>query len=108
MSITPGRNLNAGRPAGARNRLSSKFLKDVLAEWEVSGPGVLRIMRIERPCEFAKLVASVIPREFVFEGNALAEMSDEEIAGLLQKLQQLQLANKHIAAEQEAPEDTRH
>jgi hypothetical protein len=83
-----------GRPQGARNKLATKFLWDLLAEWEQHGAGVLRICRIERPIEFAKIVASTLPKEFSIEPSALADLSDEDLAAGLALLQRLQL-NKH-------------
>jgi len=63
-----GSNPNAGRPAGARNKLATKFLWDLLAEWEEHGAAALRICRVEKPIEFVKVVASTLPKEFALEG----------------------------------------
>jgi hypothetical protein len=80
-----------GRPQGVRNRLSTKFLWDVLQQWEISGPAVLRIMAVERPAGFAKLVASVLPKELIVEaGGILADLSDEEIETFINRLQRTQ------------------
>src|SRR4029079_17017117 len=78
-----------GRPAGARNKLATKFLWDLLAEWEEHGPGVLRICRTEKPIEFAKIVASTLPKEFALETSALADLSDDDLAAHLLILQKL-------------------
>jgi hypothetical protein len=99
-----GYNPNSGRPAGARNKLATKFLWDLLAEWEQHGAGVLRICRIERPIEFAKIVASTLPKEFTIEPSALADLSDEDLAAGLALLQRLQL-NKHKEPEQPVQAD---
>jgi hypothetical protein len=109
--LKPGYNPNSGRPQGARNKLATKFLWDLLAEWEEHGAGVLRICRIERPIEFAKIVASTLPKEFTLEPSALAEMSDDDLAASLAVLQRLQL-NKRKAEEHRPADDenetTRH
>jgi hypothetical protein len=108
--IKGGFNPNSGRPAGARNKLATKFLWDLLAEWEQHGAGVLRICRIERPIEFAKIVASTLPKEFTIEPSALADLSDEDLAAGLALLQRLQLNKHKQESEQPAPPDetTRH
>jgi hypothetical protein len=57
---TPG----SGRQKGVRNKLSEAFLKDLHAEWERSGAGVLKILAIENPAAFAAITAKVIPTAF--------------------------------------------
>src|SRR5262249_34700876 len=52
-----------GRQEGTRTRFAKKFLEDLLKEWQEHGAAVLRIARIERPLEFARLAASCLPRE---------------------------------------------
>ena len=53
-----------GRQKGVRNKLSEAFLKDLHAEWERSGAGVLKILTIENPAVFAAITAKVIPTAF--------------------------------------------
>jgi hypothetical protein len=53
-----------GRKPGVRNRIGHRFLKDLQAEWERSGAAALKIMAKEQPSEFAKLTASLLPKEF--------------------------------------------
>src|SRR6185312_12275453 len=84
-----GSNPNSGRPAGARNKLATKFLWDLLKEWEEFGPAALRICRIEKPIEFVKVVASTLPKEFALETSALADLSDDDLAQHLLILQKL-------------------
>ena len=69
--------------------MATKFLWDLLREWEEHGPGVLRICRIEKPIEFAKIVASTLPKEFALETGALADLSDDDLAAHLLILQKL-------------------
>jgi len=97
-----------GRPAGARTRLATKFLWDLLKEWEEHGPGVLRICRIEKPIEFAKIVASTLPKEFALETGALADLSDGDLAAHLLILQKLRAravesGDKEARDEEETP-----
>jgi hypothetical protein len=111
--IQPGHNgHNTGRPQGARNKLGTKFLWDLLAEWEQHGAGVLRICRIEKPIEFAKIVASTLPKEFTFEPGAFADLSDEDLAASLAVLKRLQLGkiSSREKEEEQSPvsEETKH
>jgi hypothetical protein len=98
-----------GRPQGAKNRLQTKFLYALAEDFEAHGEGVIRICRIEKPVEYLRIIASVLPRELVLEQNVLSDMSDEDIAASLALLQKLQL-NKRAAEEQpeQSEEGTRH
>lgn len=63
----PGQSGNPkGREKGSRNKLSEDFLTDTLAEWRKSGKAALAIMAQEKPSDFCKMVAQVIPKEFIF------------------------------------------
>jgi|SRR5690242_152819 hypothetical protein len=89
-----------GRPQGARNRLSTAFLNDLLADWSEHGAGAIKIMRIERPSEYVKCVCSILPKEFALETNNLADVSDEDIAVLLATLQRMKLKRTEEAADE--------
>src|SRR5262245_30508308 len=87
----PGQSGNpAGRPAGARNRLQSGFLADVLAAWERDGKAALEIMFKEKPAEFCKMIAGLMPKEVALDVTALAAMSDEELAERLERIERLE------------------
>lgn len=61
----PGQSGNPdGRPKGSRNKLSTNFLNDCLEAWNNNGKAALRDMATEKPADFAKMVAGIIPKEF--------------------------------------------
>lgn len=71
----------AGRPRSARSKISESFLKQVYAEWEISGKAAIANMARDEPCDFVKMVASLIPKEFhvtelPFEGMTLDDVGD--------------------------------
>jgi len=68
-----------GRPPGSRNKLSEAFLKDMLAAWEQRGATAIDTFLDERPHEFVKLVASILPRHFNLKVNELDELTDEQL-----------------------------
>jgi len=83
-----------GKPRGVKNRLAGDVLSDLLQVWNEPikegsdirrGPAALRIMSRERPTEFAKLYASVLPKEYLVESVA-AELSDDELDTLIEQL----------------------
>ena len=53
-----------GRPKGSRNKLSESFLKDCRAAWKENGKDALAKMAAERPGDFAKMVAGLVPAKF--------------------------------------------
>jgi len=69
----------AGRPKGSKNAISEDFLADVSAAWKEHGVEALRQMIKEKPAEFVKTVAHLIPRDFHFQQSA-AEMPKISIA----------------------------
>ena len=70
-SFKPGQSGNpAGRPKGARNKLTESFLDTLLADFtkaaaEDASLGALAIekMRLEKPNEYAKMIASLLAKE---------------------------------------------
>lgn len=62
--IKPGevRNPN-GRPKGARHKLGQLFLETMLKDFEEHGEGVILAVRDEKPDQYLKVVASILPKE---------------------------------------------
>jgi hypothetical protein len=79
-SKSPG----SGRVKGARNKISTQFLEALAADFEANGKGVIEIMRVEKPVEYCKVIASILPKEFEITENTLATIPDEEIELLIQ------------------------
>jgi len=63
--------------------LSARFLEDVYSDWETHGLAVLKIVRRDRPQDYLKVVASLLPRDIQVAQAPLTEMSDEEIVSIL-------------------------
>ena len=51
------------RKKNPRAELQTQFLDDLAEDWKEHGKGAIRIMRIERPAEYVKVVAALMPRE---------------------------------------------
>lgn len=68
-----------GRPKGSRNKLGEAFLTDMLADWETHGVSAIAKVRDERPHEYLKVVASILPKELNIKVNELDELSDEQL-----------------------------
>ena len=87
---------HTGRPRGTRNRLAGRVFEDIFAHWcEPVAPGsnmckgqeALQSLYTRNPGEYTRLVASVLPKEFVFE-NAVGELEDDQVDELILKLRQ--------------------
>jgi hypothetical protein len=91
----------AGRPAGSRTRLCRKLLEDLFSDWQEGGIAALKIMRIERPAEYCRLMASILPKELLFENTAVTELDDNELDHMISMLRERALAARQ---EQEALE----
>ena|SRR6516165_2316998 len=72
-----------GRMKGARNRISHAFLTALMKDFEVHGEAAIKIMRIEKPVEYIKVVASVLPKEFEISDSRLQEIDDTELEALI-------------------------
>ena len=83
FQFTPATAKGGGRVKGSRNRLAAKFVADLQAEWEQHGPAVIRIARIEKPIEFLKVIASVLPKEFEIVDSRMKDLSDDELDFLI-------------------------
>jgi Family of unknown function (DUF5681) len=60
----PGQSGNpAGRPLGARARISEKLLADLADVWEASGKSVLERLAITEPGKLAQIAYGLLPRD---------------------------------------------
>jgi hypothetical protein len=81
-----GRSKTGGRAKGAKNRLSHAFLTALAEDFEQHGIETLKIARLERPIEYIKVVAGLMPKEFEIMDSRLADLSDEELDVFITKL----------------------
>lgn len=77
----PGQSGNpGGRPRGARSRLGEAFLEDLMANWELHGIETIETVRTERPQDYLKVVASILPKELNVKVNELDDLTDDQLA----------------------------
>ena len=87
-TVKPGEVRNpAGRPKGSRNKLSDAFLQALADDFEAHGKGVVEKVRTERPQDYLKIVASVMPKRMEVEDvgppRRAADLSDDELAAIV-------------------------
>jgi hypothetical protein len=56
-------NNGGGRPKGARSKLGEAFLQAVLDDFANHGVAAIQDMRAKNPGDYAKMVASILPKE---------------------------------------------
>jgi hypothetical protein len=70
----PGQSGNpGGRPKGSRNRLSEDFIRAFAEDFEVHGAAVIEEVRRERPSDYLKIAASLLPKDFELTVNTNLE-----------------------------------
>lgn len=72
--IKPGEVRNPhGRPKGSRHKLGEDFLKKLQADFAEHGEEVIKAVRGDKPDQYLKVIASVLPKE-IDAGENLAEL----------------------------------
>lgn len=77
---------NPGKPKGVKHKLQENFLKDVHAAWEEQGATAIQQMIADKPGDFVKMVASLMPKEATLNINDNSEMTDDELAERVRSL----------------------
>src|SRR5262245_4745803 len=73
-----------GRRRGARQRISTALLESIAKDFDEHGEETVNITRVERPVEYLRIVASLIPRELEITVGPLQEISDQELELLIE------------------------
>jgi hypothetical protein len=83
----PGQSGNpAGRPKGSRHKLSEDFLKALAEDFENHGKDAIERMREERPGDYIRVIASLVPKDLNLNVNEYEHWTDEQLADRLEKL----------------------
>lgn len=72
-------NIGGGRPKGSRNKLGEAFLSDLQADWEEHGIETITRVREEKPDQYLKVVASILPKELNVNVRDIDAMTNEEL-----------------------------
>ena len=75
-----------GRPKGSRNKLQEDFLSDVLDAWGEKGKEAITAMIADKPGDFVRMVAGLMPKEATLNINDHSEMTDDELAERVRSL----------------------
>lgn len=76
----PGQSGNPkGRPRGAKQKLSEEFVSALAQDWEQHGVEAIARVRKERPDQYLRVIASLVPRDIVLTSDPFDGMSDEDL-----------------------------
>jgi hypothetical protein len=105
FQFVPGHDAKGGRPIGARNRITNALLTKLADDFEAHGDAVIKIARVEKPVEYLRVIASLLPKELAINDAKVGDMTEEEIAGLLEMVRELR-AKTQAAQTPTEPEET--
>lgn len=72
-----------GRPKGSRNKLGEDFLKALQEDFQENGKAAIAEVRADRPHEYLKVIASILPKQVEIKEGAFDGISDEQLAALV-------------------------
>jgi hypothetical protein len=67
-----------------RSALYRDFVSALVEDFKTHGKTAIAIVRVERPDTYLKVIASLCPRELIYENASAAELSDTELAEMIQ------------------------
>jgi len=80
----PGQSGNpAGRAKGSRNKLGEEFLTALHNDFKENGVRAIATVRADRPHEYLKVVASLLPKQIEIKEGAFDGVSDEQLAAIV-------------------------
>ena len=78
-----------GRPKGSKHKLSEEFVAALCEDFERHGIAAIERVRVEKPADYLRVIASVIPKEITVNPNPLEDMTDEELRETLARVNAL-------------------
>lgn len=86
----PGQSGNpAGRPKGARNALGEAFIEAMHADFKEHGVAAIEAVRAEKPDQYLKVIASILPKDLNVNINQMDDLTDDQ---LIQRIRSLDSA----------------
>lgn len=77
----------AGKPKGARTKLGEQFLSALQEDFQAHGVEAIQTVRQERPQDYLKVIASLMPKDLNLNVNNLDDATDAELVQRLRDLE---------------------
>lgn len=90
-------NIGGGRPKGSRNKLGEAFLEAMHEDFHAHGVEAIQRVRAEKPDQYLKVIASILPKDLNINVNSTDDMTDDE---LIQRIRSLDTAIRPFLAAQ--------
>lgn len=89
----PGQSGNpSGRPKGSRNKLSEDFVAKLYDDFTEHGADAIQKCRTDSPETYVKVIAGLLPKDIHITASPLEEMSADDIAAALARIDAIRLA----------------
>jgi hypothetical protein len=79
-------NSGGGRPKGSRNQLGEAFVADLYADWQANGADTIARVREERPQDYLKVLASILPKDVNLNVSRFDHMTEAELDAEITRL----------------------
>jgi hypothetical protein len=67
---------------------SEAFVADLYADWQVHGPAIIARVREEKPADFLKIIASLLPKDINLKVDPLEDLDDATLAAVIEAARQ--------------------
>lgn len=71
-----------GKPTAARNKITARFLNDLLEDFEANGKTAIAECREQNPAKYVQVVASLLPKQ-IEATQPLEDLEDGELAAAI-------------------------
>jgi hypothetical protein len=78
---------NPGKPKGSRHALGEAFIKALHDDFMKHGDLTIETVRLEKPDQYVKVIASLLPKEFKIETTS--DLTDEQLDARIRQLANL-------------------
>lgn len=85
--FVPGQVANpAGRPKGARSKLGEAFIEALHEDFQENGVAAIEAVRTDKPDQYLKVIASILPKELNVNVKDTDGMTDDELIARVRRL----------------------
>lgn len=77
---------NPGRPKGSRNKLGEAFIEALHDDFQANGVDAIVKVRTDKPDQYLKVIASILPKDINLNVNPMGDMTDDELIERIRRL----------------------